>query len=41
MQFKRELGELVKSGEVTETVRICRFQRVSVGNAYRLSPGAS
>ncbi len=39
MQFKKELRELVKSGEVTKTVRIWKSQRVKVGNAYRLSPG--
>ena len=39
MQLKKELRELVKSGEVTKTVRIWKSQRVKVGNAYRLSPG--
>lgn len=39
MQFKKELRELVKSGEVTKSVRIWKSQRVKVGHAYRLSPG--
>ncbi|GJM13481.1 MAG: hypothetical protein DHS20C12_18840 [Pseudohongiella sp.] len=39
MQFKKELRERVKSGEITKSVRIWKTQRVKVGNAYRLSPG--
>lgn len=39
MQFKKELREMVKSGEVTKSVRIWKSQRVKVGNAYRLTPG--
>ena len=39
MQFKKELRDLVKSGEVTKSVRIWKSQRVKVGNSYSLSPG--
>lgn len=39
MQFKKELRDLVKSGEVTKSVRIWKTARVKVGNAYRLAPG--
>tara|TARA_R110002073_G_scaffold133941_3_gene281499 strand:- start:344 stop:655 length:312 start_codon:yes stop_codon:yes gene_type:complete len=39
MQFKKELREPVKSGEITKTVRIWKSQRVKAGNSYRLSPG--
>lgn len=39
MQFKKELREAVKRGEITKSVRIWKSQRVKAGNAYKLSPG--
>jgi hypothetical protein len=39
MQFKRELRDRVRSGEVTCSVRIWQSPRVSVGKAYPLPPG--
>lgn len=39
MQFTQRLRALVKSGEVTHSVRIWRRPRVVVGNRYRLEDG--
>lgn len=39
MQFAKRLRPLVKSGEVTCSVRIWKQPRVKVGGRYALSPG--
>ncbi len=39
MQFAKPLRELVRSGQVTQSVRIWKAPRVKVGNRYALAPG--
>ena len=39
MQFKRELRDRVRSGEITCSVRIWQSPRVTAGRAYPLPPG--
>ena len=39
MQFKKELRDAVKSGEITKSVRIWKSARVKAGHSYKLSPG--
>jgi hypothetical protein len=39
MQFKKELRDRVRSGEITCSIRIWQSPRVKVGGTYPLSPG--
>jgi hypothetical protein len=39
VQFKRELRDRVRSGEITCSVRIWQSPRVTVGRLYPLPPG--
>jgi hypothetical protein len=39
MQFAAKLRDRVRTGEITQSVRIWKSARVKVGNSYPLSPG--
>lgn len=39
MQFKRELRDRIRSGEITCSVRIWQSPRVTAGGVYPLPPG--